>query len=33
MELATWIVSGVLAALYLVAAFLKTTRPLEQLPT
>jgi hypothetical protein len=31
MELATWIVSGVLAALYLVAAFLKTTRPLEQL--
>jgi uncharacterized membrane protein len=30
-EIATWIVSGVLAALYLAAAFLKTTRPMEQL--
>lgn len=31
MEIATWIVSGVLAALYLTAGTLKTTRPLERL--
>lgn len=31
MELVTWIVSGVLAALYLTAGTLKTTQPLEKL--
>jgi len=31
MEIAAWIVAGVLAALYLTAGILKTTRPLEQL--
>ena len=31
MEVATWIVSGVLAALYLTAGVLKTTQPMEKL--
>jgi len=31
MEVATWIVSGVLAALYLTAGILKTTQPVERL--
>jgi DoxX-like family len=31
METATWIVAGVLAALYLTAAVLKTTQPLDRL--
>jgi uncharacterized membrane protein len=31
MEVATWIVSGVLAALYLTAGVVKTTRPVEKL--
>lgn len=31
MEIATWVVSGVLAALYLTAGTLKTTQPLERL--
>ena len=31
MEVTTWVVSGVLAALYLTAGTLKTTQPLEKL--
>ena len=31
MQIATWIVSGVLAALYVAAGITKTTRPLEKL--